>query len=122
MVQRWFGTLVFANVLTMLLQAGFAGSMLGGNSHAVSLHELTAKVLVIVATVQVAILVILRRRWAYPRWLLLSSVGLVVAEVLEFSLGHYGEVAVHVPLGLAIFGGVVRQMVWALQPGQVVRK
>ena len=41
---------------------------------------------------------------------------MVAAEVIEFSLGHYGQVVIQVPLGLAIFGGAVRQAVWGFQP------
>lgn len=62
MVLRWFRILVIANLLKMLLQAGFAASMLSGDGHATSLHEMTGKVLVVVATVQVAMLAILRQR------------------------------------------------------------
>jgi hypothetical protein len=43
------------------------------------------------------------------------SVGILGAEVLEFALGHLHHVAIHVPLGLAIFGGAIRQMIWVIQ-------
>jgi uncharacterized protein YueI len=41
------------NVLTMLLQALFAGRMLGGDDQSANLHEFRAKVLVIVTASQV---------------------------------------------------------------------
>ena len=47
--------------------------------------------------------------------MLIMSVGVLGAEVLEFALSHLHHVAIHVPLGLAIFGGAIRQMLWALQ-------
>jgi hypothetical protein len=47
--------------------------------------------------------------------MLMLSVGVLGAEVLEFGLGYLHHVAIHVPLGLAIFGGAIRQTLWVLQ-------
>lgn len=107
--------LIVVNVIVMLVQAMWAGRMLGGDARSVELHELTAKVLVLLGTAIALSMILARRVAKFPRSLLISSVGLVIAEILEFALGHMNLVAFHVPLGLAIFGGAVRQMVWVLQ-------
>jgi hypothetical protein len=49
-----------------------------------------------------------------PRWLVAASALLLIAEVAEFALGHLHHVMVHVPLGVGIFGGAVRQLVWSV--------
>jgi hypothetical protein len=108
--------LVVANVVTMLAQAAFAGRMLGGDYRSANLHELTAKVLVLLGATQVLFVILLSRTGRSPRWMLVSSVGVLGAEILEFALGHLHHVAIHVPLGLAIFGGAIRQALWVLQP------
>ncbi len=38
----------------------------------------------------------------------------MTAEVAEFAAGHLHHVAIHVPLGFAIFGGAIRQLLWAI--------
>jgi hypothetical protein len=111
----WLRAIVLINTAMMLVQAAFAGSMLGGNIHSVMLHELTGKALVLWGGAQILSLIFFRSRLAYPRWLLSSSIGILIAEVIEFSLGHFHQVAIHVPLGVAIFGGAVRQMVWVMR-------
>jgi len=48
-------------------------------------------------------------------WVPVASGVLLAAEVIEFALGHFHSVALHVPLGLAIFGGAIVQLLWSLQ-------
>ena len=103
------------NVLIMLIQAAFAGRMLGGDDQAANLHEFTAKVLVLLAGTQVALAVSLKRKVGCPTWIPVASGALLAAEVLEFALGHFHNVALHVPLGMAIFGGALRQLVWSMR-------
>ncbi len=103
------------NVLTMLLQALFAGRMLGGDDQSANFHEFTAKVLVLLTISQIFLAVSLRLRRGCPTWVPVASGALLAAEVLEFALGHFHSVALHVPLALAIFGGAIRQLLWSLQ-------
>jgi len=98
----------------MVLQATFAGRMLGGDDLSANLHELTAKILVLVGVAQLVLMVILRRKGGCPLSLVRASAGVLMAEILEFALGHLHHVAFHVPLGLAIFGGAVRQLLWVM--------
>lgn len=101
------------HVSILLIQATFAGMMIGGNHQAHNLHELTAKVLVPLAFVQVLIAIALRVNARCPLWVPMASAGLLVAEIIEFSAGHFHNAALHVPLGVAIFGGALRQLLWA---------
>jgi hypothetical protein len=105
---------LIGSVLTMLVQATFAGKMLGGDDQAANLHEMTAKVLVLLGCVQLGMAILLRSMNLCPRWLVAASALLLIAEVAEFALGHLHYVIVHVPLGVGIFGGAVRQLVWSV--------
>jgi hypothetical protein len=111
---QWFRLILFATVLTMVVQATFAGRMLAGDSLSANLHEFTAKVLVLLGCTQTLSAIALRVKKHCPRWVPIASLGLVAAEVAEFAAGHLHHVAIHVPLGVAIFGGAIRQLVWAV--------
>lgn len=112
---KTFRVALTLNVLTMLIQAAFAGRMLGGDGRALNLHEATAKILVLLACGQVLLASALRVKARCPLWVPLASAGLLAAEVLDFAAGHYHNVALHVPLGVAIFGGALRQLLWSMQ-------
>jgi hypothetical protein len=101
------------NLLVIFLQFFFAGQMLGGSSIAVNLHGVTGLFLLIIATVQIAIAVAMRRIGMCPTWLVASNAGLILAEVIEAVCGHFHILALHVPLALAIFSAVARQIYWA---------
>jgi hypothetical protein len=103
------------NVLIMLIQAVFAGRMIAGDGQAVNFHELTAKVLVLLTGAQVALAVSLKRKAGCSTWIPIASGGLLAAEVIEFAVGHFHNVALHVPLGVAIFGGALRQLFWSMR-------
>ena len=109
------------SVVIMLLQAGFAGRILNGDPWAVSVHETTAKVLVLLACGQVLLTLALRIKARCPRWIPFAGGGLLVAEVIEFAAGHVHNVALHVPLGVAIFGGALRLLFWSVREAGVMR-
>ena len=62
-----------------------------------------------------ASLIALKVKGMCPAWLVLSNIGILLAEVVEAACGHFHILAVHVPLGLAIFGGITRQLYWAMR-------
>ncbi len=100
---------------TILIQATFSGMMIGGSQQAAYLHELTAKILVLVSLGQTLLAIALRAKGRCPLWVPMASGGLLAAEVIEFSAGHFHYAALHVPLGVAIFGGALRQLLWAMR-------
>jgi len=104
----------------MLVQAAFAGRMLGGDGLSASLHEFTAKILVLIGVAQLTLMLIAWRKRQAPFGVVLANVGILLAEILEFALGHFHQVAFHVPLGVAIFGGAVRQVLWAMSQKRVL--
>jgi len=109
---------LIVNVTAMLLQSVFAGRLLGGDARSILLYERTAKFLVLLAIAQLMLVIYLRIRSDFPRWIPIASAGLLLAEVIEFAAGDLHRLAVHVPLGVAIFGGMLRQLLWSARaPG-----
>jgi hypothetical protein len=104
---------LIVNVTAMLLQSLFAGRLLGGDARSLLLHERTAKFLVLLAGAQLILAIYLRIRSNFPRWIPIASAGLLVAEVIEFAAGDLHMLALHVPLGVVIFGGMLRQLLWS---------
>jgi len=107
---------LIVNVTAMLLQSLFAGKLLGGDAGSLLLHERTAKFLVLLAVAQLMLAVYLRVRSNFPRWIPIASAGLLLAEVIEFAAGDLNKLVVHGPLGVAIFGGMLRQLLWSAGP------
>jgi hypothetical protein len=110
---------MLAHVAILLMQSAFAGMLLAGKPRGALLHELTAKILVLSAALQAVLAVTLRMKGNCPRWVPVASGALLMAEVIEFSAGYFHTVLLHVPLGVAIFGGALRQLFWAIQEVKV---
>jgi hypothetical protein len=87
----------------VFLQAALAGQFLNGNQAALSLHQANGEVIPLLTILQlvVAARVWRRRRVAWPAG---ASALLLVAVVLQAVFGYSRQLAVHVPLGVAIFG------------------
>jgi hypothetical protein len=102
------------HLLAVLAQATLAGMFLSGNGAALSRHEVAARVLVGICLLQIAITVLLKVRGGCPGWVFISAIAILLAEVLETYSGYRGILAVHVPLALGIFGGIMRQLFWAV--------
>ena len=96
----WLTSVQAALVLT---QAALAGQFLNGNQGALNLHAANAEVipLVTIAQLVVAIRVWRRRKVAWPT---AAAAVLLVAIVFQVAFGYGRQLAVHVPLGVAIFG------------------
>jgi cytochrome bd-type quinol oxidase subunit 2 len=109
--QRHNGTVRAMRVLLWLLaaavfaQAVFAGLFLDGATAWRGWHAINGMlVLPLLALVQVVLAVLVWRRDGGPGWLPIASLGLLLALLVQSVLGQASQVAVHVPLGLAIFG------------------
>jgi hypothetical protein len=58
----------------------------------------------LLALVQAVLAVLVWRPGRGPSWPAIASVGLLVAILLQIAMGQASQLAVHVPLGVAIFG------------------
>ena len=91
--------------VAVFAQAVLAGLFLDGGDAWRGWHAVNGMlVLPLLALVQVGLAVLVWRRGRAPGWLAVASVGLLVALLVQSALGMTSQVAVHVPLGVAIFG------------------
>jgi hypothetical protein len=108
---------VFAalHTLLVLLQPILAGQLLAGNEQAVDLHLANARLVVGAGALQLVAVIFVRHR---PSSWLFIAIGLLLAEIAQFALGFNLVIAVHVPLGVAIFGAALAFLiaVWAWRP------
>jgi hypothetical protein len=112
---KWFRGISVAHVLGVFTQAAFAGLMLGGNDLAANLHGLTGRLLVPLALIQLSVSVAMKVKRRCPTWLVAANVVILAAEVVEVTVGYGHNMAIHVPLGMAIFGGLLRQLFWSVR-------
>jgi hypothetical protein len=91
--------------VAVFAQAVFAGLFLDGGDAWRGWHATNGMlVLPLLALVQVVLAVLVWRRGRGPGWLAIASVGLLVALLVQNVMGMTSQVAVHVPLGVAIVG------------------
>ena len=91
--------------VAVLAQPVFAGLFLDGHEVWRDWHATTGMlVLPLLALVQVVLAVLVWRLGHGPGWPVVASVGLLVAILVQSVAGMNGLLAVHVPLGVAIFG------------------
>jgi heme A synthase len=92
-------------VAAVFAQAVLAGLFLDGGDAWRGWHALNGMlVLPLLALVQMVLAVLVWRRGRGPGWLALASVALLAALLVQSVLGMTSQIAVHVPLGVAIFG------------------
>lgn len=92
------------NAALVLAQAAFAGQFLGGNQPLLIAHQVNAEIIPLVALAQLVLAVLVWRPGRGPGWPAVASALLLVAVVFQIALGWAGQLALHVPLGVAIFG------------------
>ena len=117
---KLFGLLrvvLLVHLLTVVAEGALAGMFLSG-SNTVALHEIAGRVLVAICLLQIAITVVLKVRGRCPAWVLPSAIFIFLAEVLEIYAGYRRILVLHVPLAILIFGGIMRQLFWAVGTGR----
>jgi hypothetical protein len=108
-------------VIAVIGQGALAGSFLSGDDSSVALHEIGGWIAFGLALIQLGLLIAKSGR-AYGLWLLMSSIGIVLAEALQLGSGYGRFFRVHIPLALIIIGGLTWQIIWiAKHPGAVIR-
>ena len=100
--------------VAVFAQAILAGLFLDGASGWRAWHAINGMlVLPLLALIQAVLAVLVWRRGRGPGRLAIASGGLLLALLVQNVLGQTSQIAVHVPLGLAIFGLVGTLLVFA---------
>ena len=103
---RW---LLVINLGLVALQAISAGFFLSGYGWAVAIHADGGLALQVGAFIQAVAAVVLWRRRRLPGWVAGLSVGLFAIVFLQVGLGYTRRHWLHVPVGVGLFGGLLRQ-------------
>jgi hypothetical protein len=90
--------------LLVLAQAFFAGLFLDGNAAWRQWHAVNGMLLIPLLALLAVVPTVVLWRSGGPGWITLASVGLLLAIFIQIAMGQSGQLAVHVPLGVAILG------------------
>jgi hypothetical protein len=104
----WFKWLVVANLGLVALEALSAGFLLSGFGSALTIHAGIARALLLGAVTQAIAAIVLWRRGDAPAWLGRAGIGLLVIVVLQMGAGFTRRYWLHVPIGVGLFGGLIR--------------
>jgi hypothetical protein len=97
LLHRLLALLVFA-------QAVFAGLFLDGNAAWRPWHAINGMLVIPLLALLAVVLAVVLWRSGGPGWTALAGLALLVAIIIQNAMGQSGQVAVHVPLGVAILG------------------
>ena len=106
---RWIRRLVLLNLGLVALQALSAGFLMSGYARAATIHAGVAPALQLGALTQAVAAVVLWRRGRVSAWVARAGIGLFVIVVLQVGAGYTKRYWLHVPIGVGIFGGLIRQ-------------
>jgi hypothetical protein len=107
--------LLLLNATLAVAQPVMAGSYLGGNFDIIGAHGLNGS-MVLGATFLSGIVAIAYAVLRGPVWPVPVLVLLWFAEAIQLGLGYSRNLAVHIPLGVAIVGIAVALGAWAWTP------
>jgi hypothetical protein len=107
---RLIRRLLIVNLGLAALQPLSAGFFLSGYERAVTVHAIVAVALQLGAVIQAVVAVVLWKRHRLPAWVAGLSIGLVVIVFLQVGLGYNKRYWLHVPIGVGVFGWLMRQV------------
>jgi len=104
--------------VAIFAQAVFAGLFLGGDAAMRDVHGAGALAVHVLGLLLVIVAIVYWRPWGGSGFPALASVVLLFAGLAQSTTGGSGITAVHVPLGMAMFGLVIWLVVWSLRPAR----
>jgi hypothetical protein len=116
-----FRLVIAAQATALLPQALLAGLGLSGSEAARDAHMSLGGTILVVSAAQVIAALLLRRSVRISRWPVVASIGLSVADVVQMVAGRLQLFALHLPLGVALFGASIGLAIyaWAWRPVQM---
>jgi hypothetical protein len=111
MVRALLLVALVCHTLALFAQAALAGEFLSGTDPMVKFHELMAWVILGICAVQIVLAAWSQRTGDASLWLLIGSILIFLAEVLQTGTGYGRFLRVHVPVGALAFAGVSWQLI-----------
>ncbi|MEU8251086.1 hypothetical protein [Nonomuraea sp. NPDC048916] len=99
------------SMLSVLVQAVTAGQLMGGGTG--NMHGSGATAVHVLGLVQLIVAVLLWRPGRGAGWPALVSLAALLLGFVQSMLGGTGQVSLHVPLGMTLFGLSVWLVVWS---------
>lgn len=100
-------------------QPVFAGVYLNGSPSGLRMHEPIGLGIAFLGLLQLLVATIWWRsggRWTAPA----VSLLIIAGEVVQISMGYSRQLAIHIPLGIALVAGTVAFAVWTIRERQAV--
>jgi hypothetical protein len=112
---RWLlRTVVTLHLADLFAQPVLAGRFMSGDYQLLGVHRDNGVSVAVIGFVQLAAALLYWRPGGGPRWPVLVSLGLSLAEPLQIYLGFNRIIGIHVPLGVTIVAtaAVFTVLVW----------
>ncbi len=106
---------IAAHTCALLAEPALAGEFLSGTDGIVKFHAWTAWVILGLCAIQIGLTAVVRRSGLVSWWLLLGTVFVMLAEILQTASGYLRFLRVHVPLGAILFGVVLLQAIFVFR-------
>lgn len=106
-----FKVIAALNTLSVLFQAVTAGQLLSGGS--AGSHGMGALAVHVLELAQLVAAVLVWRPGRGAGWPALVGLAILLLGFVQSAMGGSGVLAVHVPLGMVVFGLSVWLLVWA---------
>lgn len=108
-----FRAIIGLLALAILFQATSMGIYLAGYDSFLALHRTGAMMVGVLALAQLVVAILYVVRDKGDRMPLRFSIGMFVVVLIQMALGFAHNTAFHVPLGVLMFGGMIRMLLWA---------
>ncbi|PSK96001.1 hypothetical protein CLV63_113164 [Murinocardiopsis flavida] len=108
-------TILALHLAAILLQAVTAGGLLDGVAGQQALHGTGAGVVHLAGLIQLIVAILYWRPGRGAVWPVFVSLLLLLLGFVQSAMGGSSSLIVHVPLGLALFGGVGQMLAWSMQ-------
>lgn len=111
-----FKYLISLTAVAVLVQAVSAGQLISGGSS--GMHAAGAGAVHLLQLLTFVAAVLVWRPGRGPAWPAVASLVAMLLGFVQSALGGSGATAVHVPLGMALFGITVWLVTWAWRSGE----
>ncbi|WP_283135099.1 hypothetical protein [Rhizohabitans arisaemae] len=108
--------LAMAVTLLALVQPVLAGLFVTGDVGMLDLHGMIASFLVVLAFLQIIASILAWRPGRGPAWPVSVSIGIFVVIELQAALGYARAIALHIPVGVLLFGLLVALLIAVWSP------